>query len=108
VNCGQDTHRVGGGSRAAKRRGEGKAPRSFRPLVEALEALRPLSAATQILPGLVVERDLFGPASPVEMGPPTVSDASDTVPVGDEPARSVDAARDGIEVDSIAAGVAQL
>jgi DNA-binding NarL/FixJ family response regulator len=92
----------------AKRRGEGKAPRSYRPVVEDLETLRLPSEAARLLPGLVVERDPSGPASPVGMSPPAGPDASATAAVEDEPARSVNAARDGIEDDSIAAGLAQL
>jgi hypothetical protein len=42
------------------------------------------------------------------MNPPAAPDAPDTAPVETEPARSVDAARDRIECDSIAAGLAQL
>ena len=43
-----------------------KKRRSYRPTVEALEALRLLSSATQILPDVTVERDVIAGHSPVE------------------------------------------
>ncbi len=92
----------------ARFRGEAKAPRSYHPVVEALEAPRLPGEAAQIPPGLFLEQDRSGPASPAEMNPPAAPDAPDTAPVETEPTGSVDAARDRIESDSIAAGLAQL
>lgn len=43
--------------------GKGKRRQSYRPTVEALEALRLLSIAAQALPELAVERDLIAPTS---------------------------------------------
>jgi len=43
----------------------GKRRRSYRPTVEALEALRLLSSATQFLPDVAVERDVISGHSPV-------------------------------------------
>jgi len=53
----------------------GKERRSYRPAVEALEALRLLSHAAQTLPGLAVPHDLL--TSPVPMGAPAASTISD-------------------------------
>ncbi len=63
---------MNGGKGGVKKR------RSYRPTVEALEALRMLSSATQILPDLAVERGVMG-------GPlPLATDQADTGQVWDE------------------------
>ena len=50
---------------------EGKSRRSYRPTVEALEALRLLSSATQSLPDLAVERDVVPGSLAVPLDAPT-------------------------------------
>lgn len=54
---------------------DGKKRRSYRPAVEALEALRLLSSAAQTLPELAVERDVIYAPLPVEAPTPGFSEA---------------------------------
>lgn len=56
--------------------GSGKPRRSYRPVVEALEALRLLSDATQTLPGVAVELETFAPAVPLDAPHSVPSDAA--------------------------------
>lgn len=60
----------------ASSQGSGKRRRSYRPVVEALEALRLLSDATQTLPGLTVELEMLAPAVPIEPQVAVPSDAT--------------------------------
>ena len=57
--------------------GTGKKRRSYRPIVEALEALRLLSALTQPFQGLAVQRDSLPGPVPLAPGAPLPSDAWD-------------------------------
>ena len=57
---------------------EGKRRRSYRPTLEALEALRLLSSATQSLPELAVERDVVSGTAAIPLDAPT-SVGSDAV-----------------------------
>src|SRR5438270_297520 len=75
--CGRPWHCEGGSSVASVKRG-GKRRRSYRPVVEAMEALRLLSNAAQMLPGLAVERDSMLPSGSA-MGSGSVGLASPTV-----------------------------
>ena len=56
--------------------GSGKPRRSYRPAVEALEALRLLSGAAQVLPGLAFEFHSLPTGVPLETPSPFPSDAT--------------------------------
>jgi DNA-binding NarL/FixJ family response regulator len=55
---------------------DGKTRRSYRPAVEALEALRMLSGAAQALPDLAAAHDVFLSPPPIESSSSSVSDAA--------------------------------
>jgi len=56
--------------------GESKKRRSYRPSVEALEALRLLSSVAQTLPHLAVEREFLPGTGPLAADPPQTSDSA--------------------------------
>jgi RNA polymerase sigma factor (sigma-70 family) len=65
-----------GGEVAVSVKQDGKKRRSYRPTVEALEALRLLSSATQSLPDLTVERDILPTPLPLDAPASTGTDAA--------------------------------
>lgn len=91
--------------------GDGKKRRSYRPTVEALEALRLLSSAAQTLPDLAVERGLLAPIeTPIpDVTPSSESDATWDAALSDtqlaELLSTTQAAPDSQATDS---GLAQL
>src|SRR6266550_2449794 len=66
----------GGGAWVSSGNGSGKSRRSYRPVVEALEALRLLSDTAQALPGLAVEFNSLSTGVPLETPTPFASDAA--------------------------------
>lgn len=60
----------------ARGKDEGSKRRSYRPGVEALEALRLLSIAVQTLPNLAAEHDLLAPSAPLGTDAPTTPDST--------------------------------
>jgi len=94
----------------ASGKGEGKKWRSYRPAVEALEALRLLSNAAQTLPGIAVPLDPLTPTSPLKA--PVTSSVSDTAwdTALDQAqlAELLGRPSDGAESEAIASGIVQL
>ena len=90
--------------------GSGKSRRSYRPAVEALEALRLLSDAAQLLPDVTVDRDVFSHAVPV--GLDTVlspaGEAWDEALGQTSLADLLAPARDAADARAIGSGLAQL
>jgi RNA polymerase sigma factor (sigma-70 family) len=96
----------------ARGQGEGSKRRAYQPAVEALEALRLLSAAAQTLPHLVAEHDLLSPSAPIGSDAPPTSDEAWDVALGQTeladllgPSSSSSSTADAEEV---AAGLSQL
>ena len=89
---------------------ERKKRRSYRPAVEALEALRLLSNAAQTLPGIAVPHDLLTPTGPLEA--PVTSSVSgtawDTALDQTRLAELLGRPSDVAESEAIASGIAQL
>ncbi len=89
--------------------GSGKPRRSYRPVVEALEALRLLSDATQTLPELTVEVERFSPAIPLDTQVALPSDAT-----WDEALRQTQLADllatvpDDLDPETVSSGLGQL
>ena len=94
----------------ASGKGEVKKRRSYRPAVEALEALRLLSNAAQPLPGIAIPHDLLTPTSPLDAPAPSPvsGTAWDTVLDQARLAELLGQPRDGANSEAIASGIAQL
>jgi len=101
------------GERAARRarvQGEGRKRRSYRPAVEALEALRLLSNAAQPLPGIAVPHDLLTPTGPLDTPAPSLLSGTAWEAALDQTrlAGLLGQPRDGADPEAIASGIAQL
>ena len=94
----------------ASGKGEGKKRRSYRPAVEALEALRLLSNAAQTLPGIAVPHDLLTPTSPLEapVTSPLSGTAWDTALDQTRLAELLGRPSDRADSQAISSGIAQL
>ncbi len=93
----------------ARGKGERGKRRSYRPAVEALEALRLLSAAAQTLPHLVAEHDLLSPSAPIGSDAPPTSDEAWDVALGQtELADLLGPSTTTADAQEIAAGLSQL
>jgi DNA-directed RNA polymerase specialized sigma24 family protein len=94
----------------ASGKGGGKERRSYRPAVEALEALRPLSNAAQMLPGIAVSHDRLTPTSPLEVpaSSPLSGTAWDTSLNQTRLPELPGAPSDGADSEAISPGIAQL
>jgi hypothetical protein len=89
--------------------GNGKKRRSYRPTVEALEALRMLSSAAQVLPHLAVERDILEGTGPVALDPAGLSSATwDAALVQTRLADLLGTSSTAADADAISAGLSQL
>lgn len=87
----------------------GNRRRSYRPVVEAMEALRLLSNAAQMLPGLVVERDSISPSGLPELAPSTVGDETwDAALVQTQLADILGTNRHGTDAEALTSGLSQL
>jgi RNA polymerase sigma factor (sigma-70 family) len=83
--------------------------RSYRPVVEAMEALRLLSNAAQTLPGLTVEQDSITIASPLDFAPATVpGETWDTALVQTQLADILGTDRKGSDAEALTSGLSQL
>ena len=86
-----------------------KERRSYRPVVEAMEALRLLSNAAQMLPGLMVEQESIRIASPLDFAPVTVPDATwDAALVQTQLADILGTDRQGTDAEALTSGLSQL
>ena len=83
--------------------------RSYRPVVEAMEALRLLSNAAQMLPGLVAEHDSLTVASPLAFDPSAVpGETWDTALVQTQLADILGTDRQGTDAEALTSGLSQL
>jgi RNA polymerase sigma factor (sigma-70 family) len=86
-----------------------KKRRSYRPVVEALEALRLLSNAAQMLPGLAVEHDTMIPSGVVPLDTTeTLGDTWDAALVQTQLADILGKKRAGTDPEALTAGLSQL
>ena len=94
----------------ASDKGGGKKRRSYRPAVEALEALRLSSNAAQTLPGIVVPHDLLTPASLPDAPVPTPLSGTtwDTALDQTRLAELLGQPSNGADSEAISSGIAQL
>jgi RNA polymerase sigma factor (sigma-70 family) len=94
----------------ASGKGEGKKRRSYRPAVEAFEALRLWSNAAQTLPGIAVPHDLLTPTSALDapVTSPVSGTAWDTALDQTRLAELLGQPSDGADSEAIASGIAQL
>jgi RNA polymerase sigma factor (sigma-70 family) len=94
----------------ARGQGERKSRRSYRPTVEALEALRLLSNAAQTLPGIAVPHDLLTPSGPLDAS--TTASASsatwDTALDQTQLSELLGTTSNASDSEAISAGIAQL
>lgn len=89
--------------------GEGHRRRSYRPAVEALEAIRLLSIAAQSLPELAIERHSLGEVDPVaDDAPPVSREAWDEALGGTRLADLLATPREAVDAEAVASGIAQL
>jgi RNA polymerase sigma factor (sigma-70 family) len=83
--------------------------RSYRPVVEAMEALRLLSNAAQTLPGLAFEHESITIASPLAFAPaPVPDDTWDAALVQTQLADILGNSRPGADAEALTSGLSQL
>jgi RNA polymerase sigma factor (sigma-70 family) len=83
--------------------------RSYRPVVEAMEALRLLSNAAQMLPGLAFEQEMIATGGPLAFDPGTVpGETWDTALVQTQLADILGTNRQGVDAEALTSGLSQL
>jgi RNA polymerase sigma factor (sigma-70 family) len=82
--------------------------RSYRPVVEAMEALRLLSNAALALPGLAVEHESIAPAGPQAFAPAVPDDTWDAALVQTQLADILGNDRPGADAEALTSGLSQL